>query len=537
MIGLAGKKKNKLYSAYTLAEMLIVMSIIMMVILSLPAMTKKVFKLEETRKSHGRYECYWETQSDGSKKLMEYLAEENGRKVTTESKNADEGVCRFIPPQNTIYFMVHAVGGGGGGAKIEEEHSDLADVEQVTTTSYLYPTSEVAYPEWVKHIISKKNTDIPWLDASGKTKSFFDVIETSKKQLVRYRLAGNAANVVSLFIPQVPEAVTLEIKPGKGGLSIDSSETDQTKGDGQDTVVTYVYSDTGSGSKRIEALRARGGAGGNTSIDAKTSVTLVGQKPGDLGLSDTAAVKTRSAGFADMTESADKFDFLKSKISYGAGDGGNGETQFISNTDGFVMYEYDNVLELFEEMRFGNHIQNITDKVSTNFYRDKTPDYNCSKSTLSEIKLKRTGQCVGTDDDTFESTKHYTQFSCAIGTNENTSTKLNESMGQMKCNDPTICSTFQVSCGESCYNGNTAPIITPNPVGEAAGVPFYNCTFEYKRFQLTCETKLTDQTVHKCTGPSASGIKCANGKDPVGSGASKKCAASGGGDGAVVILW
>lgn len=537
MIGLDDKNWNIKYSAYTLAEMLIVMSIIMLVILSLPTMTKKVFKLDETRKSHGRYECYWDKQADGSKKLMTYYAEENGRQVTSESKTAADGVCKFVPPVNTIYFMVHAVGGGGGGAKIESANSALPATEQVSTYSNLYPTSEISYPAWVKHIMSKPISEIPWVDASGKTKSFFDVIETSKKQVVRYRLGGSAAKVVSLFVPQVPPTVTLEIKPGKGGLAIDKDESDQTKSDGEDTVVTYVYKDTGSGSKRIEALRARGGSGGNTSIDAKTSIILVGQDPGDLGLTGTAAVKVNSAGFSDMTESADSFDFLKTKIDYGAGDGGNGETQFVTNTDGFVLYEYDDVLELTGDgNRFGNHYKNITDKVSTSFYREEYSKSNCTQSTMSSITAARTAQCVGTDDDVYANTGHYTQFSCAVGDNENVWDDI-VARNKMVCNDTTKCKEFTVSCGPSCYGGTASPVISPNPIGEGSGL-FYDCSFEYGHFQLTCKTKLTNQVVHKCTGPSSTaGIKCTNGNTPTGSGSSKKCAASAGGDGAVVILW
>ena len=46
---LADTGKNWKESAYTLAEMLIVMAIIMLIILSLPMATKKVFKLDDIR--------------------------------------------------------------------------------------------------------------------------------------------------------------------------------------------------------------------------------------------------------------------------------------------------------------------------------------------------------------------------------------------------------------------------------------------------------------------------------------------------------
>lgn len=511
MLGLSEKNNDGRNFAYTLAEMLIVMMIIMLVILSLPMATKKVFKLEETRKSHGRYECYWGIDPESGKKtLMTYMAEENGRQITSKSIKADEGVCIFEPPLNPIYFMIHAVGGGGAGAQLTPEKSNLEPVEQVSAVSNLYNSNPALFPNWVDYIVKKGS--VPW-----GSKTAFDVNKVSFQQLVRYRLGGTAAKVVSMFVPQIPPTVTMEIKVGKGGeLTTTGSGSG---GNGGDTVITFVYKPVDGGTeKRYEALLARGGIGGDGSIDGKTSVMMIGGEPGDFGLSSLASISGKDSGFDQITESAEKFDALKTRVTYNAGAGGSGVVQFVSKTDGYIFYEYDDNQIASNSRRLNSNWKNITDDVGLHFYRSANLSHNCVKATEPSVEVKRSGYCTPSEG--------VSKFACTIGTNSNT----DDNKG---CSDPSNCSKFNVE-----YDwGTNKATISPNPTTYSPADKFYNCKFRATDFTIACMTRLTNVKVHKCTTPTTGEVKCSNGKPPVGTGKSAKCAAEAGGDGAVVILW
>ena len=521
---LADTGKNWKESAYTLAEMLIVMAIIMLIILSLPMATKKVFKLDDMRKSHGRYECYWETQEDGSKKLMTYMAEENGRVIEAESAHADEGKCIFTPPQNTIYFMIHAVGGGGAGAKLTSDVDQLDPPEKVFANSYLYKSSPDLYPDWVNFIMSKPESEIPWKDKISATgPGSFEVNKVSFQTALRYRLGGTAAKVVSLFVPQLPGNVKLEITPGEGGKA--TTNGDGSGEDGGDTIVEFVYEpgEEGGAEKRFEGLVARGGTGGNGSIKGKTSIMMVGGEPGDFGVSSMASITGKDAGFDDITESADKFDALKTKITYDAGAGGNGETQYIEDTSGYVFYEWDNNDGIVNNRRVGSNWENITDVVGLNFYRNAGLTSNCTNSTVASVEVSRDGYCTNTEYNRGGTLK----FECTIG-------KVGSSDTACPAASGADCSHFKVSY----QDGVGTYTFDPNVTAYSPTTKFYNCTFDYNTFQISCKTQLTNIKVHQCTTPSTSGRpKCSNGQDPVGTGYDAKCAAKDGGDGAVVILW
>lgn len=532
MFGMSEKREQRKFSAYTLAEMLLVMAIIMMVILSLPAATKKVFRVEETRKSHGRYECYWD-----NGKLMEYMAEENGRQVTQESKAAEHGKCVFQPPLNPIYFMVHAVGGGGAGARIEDAKTELEPAEQVESVSYLYKSSPDLFPDWIKFINSKTCDQIPWASTTCTSlnkvlKDSFDVNKIAQHQLLRYRLSGSAAKVVSMFVPSIPPNVSLEIIPGKGGI-LSSTETVADGGDGQDTIVRFVYHKDGSADKTYDALLARGGEGGNGEIDGRISVMMLGGAPGDFGLTNYASIKEKDAGFSDIIESAEQLDALKTRIKYSAGSGGNGETQYAANTGGYVLYEYDRDRTLVNSRRKGTEWINVTDKLGLNFYKsDSSVCYNngCTETNLSEIEITREGYCTPVNA---------VDFKCTLGKNNNDN-DLNGCQGQ----DTTKCSAFKVTYNpvtktsviKLIKGSGSSETLADNPTEYTPQTKFYNCTFDYSTFRMTCNTKLLDVKVHKANTPSGT-FKCANGRDPVGEGLNAKCSASVGGDGAVVILW
>ena len=205
MPGSFGNFKNRKNIAYTLAEVLVVMTIIMLIILALPPVTKKVFKIKDTRKAHGRYECYWKVNGAGEKELHSYVAEENGRE---EDKNLGTSAtyCDFQPTTNSIYFIMHAVGGGGAGAIVYTRDIDngggtyttanVSDLEakqnNVQTTSNLGASNPGAWTTWVTWIMNNYAPEnMPWYNPSMANKIV-------GQQVVLYRLFSRNCLVMLL---------------------------------------------------------------------------------------------------------------------------------------------------------------------------------------------------------------------------------------------------------------------------------------------------------------------------------------------------
>ena len=420
MFGSFCNYKNKKNTAYTLAEVLIVMSIIMLIILALPPVTKKVFKIKDTRKAHGRYECYWKVnETTGKKELWSYTAEENGREIET-NLGASATYCEFKPTANSIYFIMHAVGGGGAGAIVYTREIDngdgtidtanVSDLEakqyNIQALSYLTSSNPNSWPNWVQWANdSLSNSEKPW-----NTKDRYDVNSIDTKQLVRYRTSGNAGSVVSTFLPQLPGNVTLRLYPGKGGSL---QKADNGSGEnGEDTKVMYIY----DGEAPIEGLLARGGTGGNGTIDSKITYTLVGGPSTDFDLSSMASIKEKVSGFKDVIEGVEKYDQMKTKVPDNAGDSGNGETQYVKDTNGQIIYEYDDNKGIIKtSRRIESDWKNITDKIKSVFFRrpNFTTEPKCTlKNLTTPIEVTREGFC---DVDLTQYTYSTLTYICGIG--------------------------------------------------------------------------------------------------------------------------
>ena len=110
--GSAEKDKKNNYEAFSLAEMLCVLLIMSFIVIGLPAIHFKKTELKTKRSLHGRYECYYE-----GNQLTQYTVNEEGTAVGPTAVSE----CKFTPPSNAIFFLVHAVGG---------HHPVLAAVEQ-----------------------------------------------------------------------------------------------------------------------------------------------------------------------------------------------------------------------------------------------------------------------------------------------------------------------------------------------------------------------------------------------------------------------
>ena len=501
------------FNAYTLAEMLIVMGILAIVMLSLPAITKKVFKVEETRKPHGRFECYW----DGDK-LMSYHAEESGSSSFHEYKDDEvdadgNKVCKFDPPKNPVYFMIYAVGAGGGGASIDSANSATPAAVTNSATSYLYISSPSNWPDWVRYLMSKATK--PW----GASNSF-DVMKTSSQQVLNYRLGGAVGRIESLFVPQMESGTTLEIIPGRGGsVSSDISSAENASGGaGEDTLVKFVRT-SGATTESIVALLAKGGAGGNGSVIGKVSKMRLGSNPGDMGLSDYGSVKAKESNFKEIGENVADSPFMQSRITYNPGNSGRGETQGVADTSGQVWYEWISYTQLGENSRrLGSQWVNITQSyLDLPFYGGYGYENNCSSTTASSVTERRDGYCHWVS-----STGSSMVFDCTVGdTTDSTDATCTGS----------DCAHFSVTYNTSSESASFSPTSSNN---------YSSCTFNFNYMQISCTKTLTSYTIHNCPMPASATAKCGtdtNAPAPTGSGSNMKCEATAGQDGAVVILW
>ena len=110
-------------SAFTTAEMLIVLLIISFLVIAIPPIVNKKIEKRLRRGDHGRYECFVRPE-DGH--LYEYLATERGGQIFGANGHdlgvpgaEGSGRCRFKPQEyasTASYFMMQIIGGGGGGA-------------------------------------------------------------------------------------------------------------------------------------------------------------------------------------------------------------------------------------------------------------------------------------------------------------------------------------------------------------------------------------------------------------------------------------
>lgn len=615
MLGRTCQKFKRFNKAYSLAEVLVVMAIIMLIFLALPPVTKKVFKITDTRKAHGRFECYWDVNADGKKVLYSYYSDESGLIDGPKELSGDK--CTFTPTSNTLYYMIHAVGGGGAGAVIatQKDEDGVITVDEkltpkstkVQAVSYLAKSAVNAWPNWVTSLNQTNNCkEIPWRAKtttggeycpSKVVKDQFDVNTISDMQQVRYRLSGSAGKVVSSFVPQLPGSLKIDIYPGQGGIISRKTSDYGSGGDGKDTVIKYVYPD---GSEGIQAMQAAGGAGGSGKVDSRMSFTLVGGKPTDFLMSTKTSIAKKLSGFIDVIESAEKYDAMKSHVPSNAGDGGSGETQFVAETAGQVLYEYDNNDGVYNfSRRYGSNWTNITNYLGTKYYTEDNVSTvaSCKATTVDSFEAERTGYCDLNKDATSNAQNagysNRKVYDCAIGdipesviSNISNFTKgsqykyprvngKSDYMPTAKEQDK-VWQVFRIV-----KNTTTGAIIGTYPMFPSSSLysdgtvynsdywssddgykynnnmtPFYGCYVNADYLTLKCKTTMKGTTykvansvpVHDCTVKDENNWTCSNGEKAMCSNGGTtytncsdtsklKCPAHNGGDGAVVILW
>ena len=117
-------------SAFTVAEMLLVLLIVSFLIIAMPPLVHKKVAKKVMRGEHGRYECWMDKDEDGNWATYEYYATEkhgaaakyrgnilNGGHMGYKLKANER--CRFKPLEmapTAAYFVLSVTGGGGGGA-------------------------------------------------------------------------------------------------------------------------------------------------------------------------------------------------------------------------------------------------------------------------------------------------------------------------------------------------------------------------------------------------------------------------------------
>ena len=588
---------KKRYSAYTLAETLIVMAIIAIVIVSLPGATKKLFKLDTIRSSHGRFECYWKTEN-GNKTLWQYQVMETGDgKVSTIANGPAPGgeVCEFTPPDTYPYMILHAVGGGGSGVDVaanpagENQDMDIVYKDNVpapeerlknisyhTAISYLYSNARELWPDWIKY--TKRS------DYSAFNKNYWEATAVFKRRILKYGPSGTSGKLKSLFTPKLPQnTFALVLRPGQGG-SLGSPDNDGNNGNPSYINIAYSkagrdtcrgYTGNGCSGDCCNMVVAEGGKGGTISFREgavnvrkvpTTAVQLAGGAPGDYGVSEYSSVKTKTSQFLNALSNDSTDANLNSQIQVanvnepGPGDGGRGANHFVNNTAGLAIYE----INQYGTVKTTGRVENSywrTVEVPKGAYSQVN---NCElvnmsnyRNALSDIRVKRIGYCHNQGSYSGRNARH-----CALGDirwSDNKDYKINiwgywgffdnwnlkkpaiDVIVVMKMN-----STKDVDYIEPAYPSG----INSGVKGQVYGLftkdstkPFSKdnntCTYNSSENTIECMQRINVDSSDNANAKihwctqQTGNSKCSNGATPVNG----KCQAQRGGDGAIVILW
>lgn len=553
--------------AYSLAEMLIVLFIISIVLLSLPKATKKFFEVKEVKTYHGRYECYWSRNNDGTPQLKYFYTKDRvGLDPLEDEGNIDGDSCEFTPPLTYPYIMIHAVGGGGAGGNIE------TSVENpVIASSYVdyLPSNRDAWPSWFSLF---RNTNPNGFNLNSK--DVYSTIFTTRQMHLKYRKSGNAGAMSSMFFPFLPSGKTFRLYPGRGGELAGENENGNN---GENSVVQVMNFGESCDKTQLDSacniMVARGGTGAfvidnsGRVIDMESTVQLAGGKKSDFKISNYKDVIEKESGFYNIIDSIERFETKGSKISANAGNGGNGANHYVKDsTAGFYFHEFDN-FQGSAGREVGVKWEPISGYINVSSYLGNSGCQSYSTNLSSRIGLQGgfwiqrssvgdiSTQCIA-DMNTTGSKPNY--YYCTVGymkrliigevRSNNDSDAIFNCSNQCESNDkgPCACYTYKYAnnkyslIGSPYYNSNSISNLYRNPTFEivtpSTGDPY---------ILFTVEQHIPDNAAHIFC-PSADGFaynaKSGSGTTPCASGgeydASKGiCKAKRGGDGAIVILW
>lgn len=536
-----GMKFDKKKAGYTLAEMLLVMAIFTIIMLALPPMARKMFKVEHKTKVHGRVECFYNGSGEGAS-LKKYVQDEANKTVESRTPEATD-YCEFIPPANVTYIMVHAVGGGGAGynkveptsyqREVKDDSGNVVESGTIHDRASLTYLSHVAvnlWPEWFSYIIQNKSS----LGLNFFTKDMYEVRRTYTTIDMPYGLAGAPGEKKSLFYPALKN-VKICMYPGKGG----TTNTTGSGNNGTSTVIKLVQASASCTAANtdeglIQEIEAHGGEG--SVLTGEYGAPLTGGRPTDFGVSEFEAVKARTSGFENVLEDTGIENFTTNINSdtvwtgNKAGWGGNGSFHFvdknIANKAGYFSYvinNYNLTHNSYDQAIRNSVVYRVTDKVGINFYKRSGASASCegSKFDNSDRPLQVRGYCVqnklGPND--CKITDFPTQCIISYGNYQ----------------DETWCIPKNDT-----VNDGKPKLLSPNSSS------FDSCNFYEninKNQEFLCTIKNANASTddfHKCSYTDSNAIyECPYGTRSVGTGGSSDnyCSAGDGGNGAALILW
>ena len=354
MLRIFDKYDKTWHDGYTLAEMLIVLVIVALVMMALPRATKKLFNITTKPGDNGRLECFYDPNA-ATPTLIKHYATSGGVKITCknvggaiqgmngtsddqctaafESINVDGETrlgCKFEPPKNAVYMVLHAVGGGGSGAwpmikktnDISGNYYTAPDLEYVTKSTIVpaKKNDDAKWGDWLKKLYEDNINYIGPVPQQSGLKAMFkdfndgkdnkEVMETIvawQTKKLRYTNSGKAGKILSMYFPSLTGA-TLLVVPGPAGTTASAlySSSDYRDFNGKrggDTIVYAVRDDDPS--HPILLLKARGGAPGiiydtdtNEVMDAYISADQPSEDP--KLLYDEGIGKEGSAQYAGL---------------------------------------------------------------------------------------------------------------------------------------------------------------------------------------------------------------------------------------------
>jgi len=542
MLRIFDKYDKTWHDGYTLAEMLIVLVIVALVMMALPRATKKLFNITTKPGDNGRLECFYDPNA-ATPTLIKHYATSGGVKITCknvggaiqgmngtsddqctaafESINIDGETrlgCKFEPPKNAVYMVLHAVGGGGSGAwpmiKRTNDNSDLyytAPLLEYVTKTTTIPSRKAEDEKWGDWLKKLYDDNIGYVGLSPQhlgLKAMFDdfnkgkdkkeVIETVvawQTKKLRYTNSGKAGKILSMYFPSLTGA-TLLVVPGPAGTTASAlySSSDYRDFNGKrggDTIVYAVRDDDPS--HPILLLKARGGAPGiiydtdtNEVMDAYISADqpsedaklLYDEGIGKEGSSQYAGLKAKPANYmALMSEGDGTTSQLLSSYSgdhvVNPGDGGWGSFNvFHTNESNLKRFYYINDYserlvvenpypkEKIAGSKWSNVSPYVVRRTAYNYPYNTCSPNNGPMTTDSGFKTKIIGTCTNKDS----------QFLCTVGNNldiddrtcigKMSAARANFSAaGGTQIKQQLDCATFKVgyNVNNSAAVGNNAP--------------------------------------------------------------------------------
>ncbi len=490
---------NNFKKGYTLAEVLVVVAIFTLMMIALPPLTRKMFKVETAAKEHGRFECFYEKKNDGTNELKAYL---NGKDVPDA---AHDTYCEYIPSSNSVYIMIHAVGGGGAGYKLDPDAVEVTDKEAF---SYLYYSSVSLWPDWFKYVMDHRSG----LSLPGDN---FETKKTFSYVKLPYGQAGEAGKRVSMIFPRLRN-VTLRMYPGTGGSLADGY------GPGNDGSYTKVDFRYGASEAWTNVITALGGNGGSSKGDYGSA--LVGGKATDYGVGSLFAVKRKDSGFDSTLEGFVSGDNTKinsddNEWPVKAGFGGNGSYYYVKSGTGKFSYQINSYKEIINSdgtKQRKNNWKVVTSKIPQNFFR-REDAANKGSCVISDGKVKITAWCTPET-----STTDY-DFKCLLeDVTKDAFTDLESA------NAAPI--EIKVKEGRVYSSSDGTPWNPDNPSG------YSSCEYNVFERNVTCETdRLIENSYYTCVFENDTDFKCPDGIEQDAD--HTMCSAGAGGNGAVVILW